>query len=232
METYSKNVLIFFCLVIVFTLAGFYNSYIRFLPDFNRFPIIIHLHFFAFLCWFALLIIQPVLIKKNKIEMHRRIGKLSYFLVPVLIITIALLIAQQVQRQLTTSKQDAAFTAMVGLLDILSFSIFYTIAMVNKKNIRWHVGFLLAATLIILNPGLSRLLNQIQPGLGLIVAALLPFVISISIIILEKIKYKRAILHSPYFLFLCIWSLEIILLVNISTKVFWINMVADLFSSK
>jgi uncharacterized membrane protein YozB (DUF420 family) len=106
-----------------------------------------------------------VLIKRNKIETHRRIGKLSYFLVPVLILTIALLISQQVQRQLAISKQEAAFTAMVGLLDILSFSIFYTIAMVNKKNIRWHAGFLLAATLIILNPGLSRLLNQIHPGL-------------------------------------------------------------------
>jgi hypothetical protein len=172
-----------------------------------------------------------VLIKRNKIETHRRIGKLSYFLVPVLILTIALLISQQVQRQLAISKQEAAFTAMVGLLDILSFSIFYTIAMVNKKNIRWHAGFLLAATLIILNPGLSRLLNQIHPGLGLVVAVFLPFVISISIIILEKLKYKRAVLHSPYFLFLCIWSLEILLLMNISTKVFWINMVADLFSS-
>ena len=221
MERKDTLLIIFFTIVVIVSLAGFFNSYIRFLPATDKFPMVIHVHFTAFTCWFVLLILQPILIHKKKYELHRKIGKLSYFIAPVLVFTIIMLVRNQVIRMADISENDAAVTAFIGLLDALSFSVYYCIAMINKHNIRWHVAFLIAATLVILNPGMSRLFNHLKPGLGLPAAVLLPFIISISIIAVEKIKCKRPILKSPYFLFLCCWITEIIVLMTVPTTKFW-----------
>lgn len=221
MEKKIKLVLFFFLAVVTISLIGFFNSYIRFFPDIYKFPLLIHIHFTAFACWFAMIIVQPILIKQKKYEWHRKIGRLSYFLAPVLVISILLLVKAQVKRVITVSENDAAVIALIGLLDAISFSVFYIIAMHNKSNLRWHVAFLIAATLIVLNPGMSRLLNQIKPGLGLAAAVFLPFIVSSAIIIYEKIKLKRHIVKSPYFLFFCCWTLEIVLFITVPNTEIW-----------
>ena len=226
MERKHNFLIIFFTVVVIVSLAGFFNSYIRFLPRIDKFPWIIHIHFTAFLCWFAVLIIQPILIRRKKYELHRKIGRLTYFLAPILVFTILMLVRNQVIRIADVSASDAAVTAFIGLLDAISFSVYYTIAMINKRNLRWHIAFLIAATLVILNPGLSRLLNHIKPGLGLPAAVLLPFVISISIIAIEKIKCKRQILKNPYFIFLCCWTTEILLLMTVPSTELWKKIIA------
>lgn len=221
MERKNKLLILLFVAVAAVSLAGFFNSYIRFLPDTDRFPIVIHIHFVAFLCWFALLIIQPILIKRKKYQLHRKIGKLSYFIPPVLVVTILILVHNQTKREINTSEDNAAIIAFIGLLDAVSFSAYYLIAMFNRRNLRWHVAFIIAATLIILNPGMSRLLNHLKPGLGLPTAVFFPFIVSISILLIEKFKYKKPILRSPYFLFFCCWAFEILLLIFIPETKFW-----------
>lgn len=230
MEKKITILTVFFVLVVVLSLAGFFNSYIQFLPDFGKFKFAIHLHFGAFLCWFALLIIQPILIKNKKYALHRKLGKLSYFIAPIILVTILILVRNQVQRELAASEENAAFTGLIGLLDAISFSVFFTIAMVNRKNQRWHVAFIIAATLIILNPGMSRLLNQIKPGSGLLFAIVFPFIVSLGIFTYEKIKLRREIVKNPYFLFFICWTFEILLFVTLPQTSFWQGMVFKLLN--
>lgn len=228
METKNKLLILFFVAVMIITITGFFNSYIKFLPDTDKFPAIIHIHFVAFAFWLALIVIQPILIRKRKYELHRKVGKLSYLIAPVLVLTILILVKNQTKREIGVSESNAAVTAFIGLLDAISFSVYYIIAMVNKGNVRWHVAFLIAATLVVLNPGMSRLLNQIRPGLGLLIAIILPFIVSISIILLEKIKCKRLVLKNPYFLFLCCWTVEIVLLGTVPGTELWRNLIVSL----
>lgn len=228
MEKKYKLLILLFTIITLVSLAGFIRSYFSFFPDFSRFKTVIHLHFLAFTCWFALIIIQPVLITQNRLDLHRRLGKLSYFVAPVLLITIALLVREKIGREMLISKQEAAMTAFIGLMDMISFATCYVIAMKYKNNVRWHIAFIIGASLIVLNPGMARLLNYFHEGNGLIAAVLTPFVVSISIFVFERIKFKRPVLKSPYFLFFSLWTLEIFLLILIPQKPFWIEMVAGL----
>lgn len=230
MERKTSVLILFFVFTVLVSLAGFFNSYIRYLPETGRFPFVIHIHFAAFFCWFVLLIVQPILIYKKNYGLHRNIGKLTYFIAPVLVTTILILVSSQTKREIRVSEEKAAVTALIGFLDAISFSVYYIIAMVNKRNIRWHVAFIIAATLVILNPGMSRLLNHLKPGLGLPAAVLIPFIVSISILLVEKVKYKRAILKSPYFLFFCCWTLEIVLLMTVPGTEFWKNFVGQIIN--
>lgn len=227
----NQLLIAFFFSVVVISLAGFFNSYIRFLPDTTKFPPVIHIHFAAFICWFALLLVQPILIWRKKYALHQKIGKISYFLTPVLVVTILILVIRQTKREMNISEDKAAITAFIGLLDAISFSAYYLIAMFNRKNLRWHIAFIIAASLIILNPGMSRLLNHIKPGLGLPASVLFPFIISISIVLIEKIRWKKRVLQSPYFLFLCCWIFEIALFITIPKTDFWHSLIRKLINS-
>ena len=229
MERKTNVLLYFFIFVLLISLLGFFNTYLKFFPHVGKFPYVIHFHFSAFIAWFFLLITQPILIKQQRIDLHRKFGKLSYVLAPILILTIIILAINQIKRELSLAENNAAVIAFIALIDILSFSTYFIIAMLNSKNLRWHVAFLVAATLVVLNPGLSRLLNQIEYGLGMLVAVLLPFVLSIFVICIERIKYKRPILRSPYFLYLCMLTITILMFATIPKTEFWINFVNSTF---
>lgn len=229
-KKYTLLILLFIAIALT-SIVGFYTSYLSFFPNYGKFQLAIHIHFLAFICWFAVIVAQPILIAKKKFKLHRQLGRASYFLAPILVATILILVNEKVQREMPISKNDAAITALIGLLDATSFTIFYLIAMVNKKNVRWHVAFIIAATLIVLNPGMARLMNQISYGLGLISAVIFPFIVSITVFIVEKIKLKRDILKSPYFLFFICWLLEIVILVVVPQSTFWLNLVSD-FANK
>ena len=117
--------------------------------------------------------------------------------------------------------------AFITFVDILSLAGFYLIAVINSKNLRWHVAFMLATSLVILNPGLARLLNLIKPGLGMSVVFIM-FLFTAIVFLYEKFKYKKPILKSPYFAIFMLWLLEIILLVTIPGTSFWQSLILAL----
>lgn len=221
MENRHRILIVLFAVIAAICLAGFYRSYFSYFPDIGRFPALIHIHFIAFLGWFGFVILQPILICKEQYVLHRKIGKLSYFLAPVLVITIALLTREKILRELPESESDASITAFIGLMDIISFSVCYLIAMINRHHLRWHVALIIGATLIVLNPGMARLLNNIEPGLGLLGAVVVPFIVPIAVIVFEKIKFSRPVFKSPYFVFLALWTLEIVLFIVLPSTLLW-----------
>ena len=119
MEKQINTLLYFFIFVVLISTIGFFNSYLKFFPDFNKFPYVIHIHFLAFATWFLLLITQPILIKRKKIKLHRKIGKLSYFLAPILVVTIVILATNQIQREILLAGNNAEITAFITLIDIV-----------------------------------------------------------------------------------------------------------------
>jgi hypothetical protein len=228
MERNYKTLITFFVAVSVISMLGFFTSYLSAFPQYGKFPVVIHIHFIAFLCWLALTIIQPVLIKKKNFSLHRKLGTFSYFIAPVMVVTMAILIITKVKRLLLNSPDDAIVEAFIGLLDVVSFTTYYIVAMLNRRNVRWHVAFIVSATLIVLNPGMARLLNQVQPGLGMLGAVVIPFVVPLCVILYEKISLKKPIFKSPYALFFLCWALEIVLLIMVPQTDFWKGIVEGL----
>src|SRR5687768_182307 len=76
--------------VLIILFWGFYRTYIVFFPAFEGFQFIHHFHGVLMLVWMALLIIQPWLIARRKHRIHKLIGRLSFVLAPLLIISIFL----------------------------------------------------------------------------------------------------------------------------------------------
>lgn len=217
------NTLIFLFVAFLFiSLAGFYRSYFQYFPYFKNTTPFTHIHFVIFLSWFAVLIWQPILIKQKNFALHRKVGRISYFLAPAMVISILVIVKLNIANNLTLSGGQAAVAAAGAVLDAVFFSVFYIAGVVNRHKIRRHVAFLVGASLIVLNPGLGRLVsNMFHQDIGVPAMAITPYLVAISIIVYEKFKLKRALLNSPYLFIILFWTLELVFFVVLSSAGFW-----------
>ena len=179
-----------------------------------------------------MLVWQPILIKRKKFELHRKIGRLTYFLAPVMFITILEMVVVNFPRNLANNGEQAYAAATGAILGAVFFVIYYLISMFNKRNMRWHVAFILAASITILDAGLGRLASNLtSQGMGILIEILTPYLIAFSILLYEKLKLNRAILKSPYFLFSLLWTLHVALFVSLSANAVWQNLLKKILIS-
>ena len=82
MEIGNTRLVYFFGAIALITFLGFYKKYFSLMPDFPGLKQIHHFHALALTTWLTMLIVQPILITRQKMTAHRLIGKLSYLLVP------------------------------------------------------------------------------------------------------------------------------------------------------
>ncbi|RZJ69882.1 hypothetical protein [Flavobacterium sp.] len=218
-----------FILIALISTSGFYFSYFAKLASLGDFFFVTHLHLFLFFCWFAMLIVQPILVRRRKPELHRKIGRLSYFLAPLIVVSILVLVFNAIPRNYANSPEQAAITAVGGILDVISFSICYVIAMVKKRDLRWHVAFIIGASLIVLNPGLGRLVsNLVNNDAGILAMVVTPFLFAFTILCYEKFKLKRPMLKSPYLAFAFVWICELALFIVLPQTAFWKELIASM----
>ena len=71
--------------IVLILLSGFafYPGYIAI--EKQSLPWLVHIHTLLMVVWMVMLFGQAYLIKKNQYKLHRTIGKLSYFMVPMLL---------------------------------------------------------------------------------------------------------------------------------------------------
>ena len=95
LETRSYDVTakaFFIAMVFLFILlqVAFHPTYLQYFPQFKRFSWIHHTHGALMVSWVIMLVIQPCLIYKGKYKIHRLIGKISYFIAPLMLISMFL----------------------------------------------------------------------------------------------------------------------------------------------
>lgn len=196
---------VFFVIILLVTIGGFYQSYFGFFPDFVELPFIMHLHAISFLIWFALLIIQPMLIRKKKLAWHRVLGKFSYGVVAVILFTILAMTKFSYDRELALHKSEAEILATLirPFVDAIYFVGFYLAAVLNAKKLFVHISFIIATSLVIVEPAMGRMVPVIIASGKLWILMLMSVIlygIPLVLMVIEKIKFKRKMLTSPYLL--------------------------------
>jgi len=157
MEKAYRNVVYFFVAILILTFAGFFKSYFALLPEFKGVNNVKHFHATMMLLWLAMLITQPLLIKYKRLDLHRKLGKASYFLVP-LILTSMFLIGRMgyLRDAVDLPEQENIGLLALTIPDIFAFSILYVLAMVNKNKAAIHMRYIIGTSLLLISPGLGR----------------------------------------------------------------------------
>ena len=148
-----------------------------------------HFHGIMMIIWISLLIAQPILIRKNKLKTHRLLGKISYLIGPLVLVSM-LLITHHYRRLVTTPSGITFANLNVWL-------VCYIIAIVYRHKTSIHARAMIGTAISLLDPIFMRFMFYIvSPMLHL--SYPLPFFIGIGIIfgvlitlILLERKQKR-----------------------------------------
>ena len=85
----NRNATFALACLFLFAFLGFWPNYFSILLDQANWRF--HFHGLALISWCVLMVLQTYLIRANKRAIHKKVGKISYLLVPIVIISTILL---------------------------------------------------------------------------------------------------------------------------------------------
>lgn len=166
-------------LLIPVAFFGFYPTYFSKLTETAT---VFHLYAFFMVLWIAMAIIQPLLIKRKNTRLHRLIGKISYFIMPVVFITAWFVIRYVYNVQIDKFREEgiaagtpfsdietrskAADYIAIGIVYLGWLVVFYTMAVINRKRMLFHATYMFAAILTLLGPTADRLIYFTLTDIG------------------------------------------------------------------
>lgn len=155
-------------------LIGFHKTYTMFFPSFKGFRWEQHFHGIMLMSWFAMLIIQPFLIKFGKNKIHRTLGKAGYVLAPLVCYSIFLVTKMVYHREIAIRPESSVLAQLsLDIPTIFIFGLFFTLAMVNRHKSDVHMRYMIGTSLLMIGPGLGR---------TLIIFGGIPFPVTVSIV--------------------------------------------------
>ena len=174
--------------LLIISFIAFWPSYYAVIQESDFY---IHFHAITAILWFALLIVQPVLIKKRKLKLHRLVGKISCPVAVLVIISIVLL----AHNRISTSPQEFyAFRTYILYLQIslaFVFAVTYGLAIWYRKTKPIHARLMVATSFTFIDPVLARLLYIVSPDLPINGQWLTFGIINIILIALSLIDRKN-----------------------------------------
>ena len=170
MERNYRTILWVTVSLLTISFLGFYKTYFGFFPRFEGTSWVVHFHVFTILSWFAMLLAQGWLAKNGRIEQHRKIGRLSYLLAPLILIGFVL-----ITNHGQLKNKDAGLLGAT-IFDGGMFVLFYVLAIINRRNTAYHARYMILTAIPFINPGLGRFISpaiSLPVELVLILALLL-----------------------------------------------------------
>jgi len=151
----------YFSLLLLLSIIGFWNSYFsNLLNETNGY---IHFHAATMLLWLGLLITQAMLIKNNQYKLHKTLGRLSYVLVPLIIVSLILL----AHKQITIYEYGVSYSRLYILFLQFSlltiFVISYVLAIIFKHSPLVHARFMISTALTFIDPIVARIPLNLPP---------------------------------------------------------------------
>lgn len=149
----------FFLGLIPLVIAGFWNSYIsKLFGDTTGLNGYMHFHATLMSFWIVLLVVQPILIRKKMLRVHRLIGRFSYVLAPLILVSMLFLIHKGGGSR--PIEEQGFVNAILGLMGLFIFGACYLIAVVNRRVAPIHARAMVATGLALLDPTLMRFLGS------------------------------------------------------------------------
>ncbi|HEY5405789.1 MAG TPA: hypothetical protein VIJ92_01830 [Ginsengibacter sp.] len=191
MDKTYKYIGYFMLLLIPLIFAGFYKSYFQSFPFAENIHVFEHLHAFIASVWVLMLIVQPFLILNKKNALHRKVGKLSYIVFPLLIVSFIPQIIKIIHSQ---DIVNLFFPLSDGILLIA----FYSLAIYNRNQRSKHMRYMIASALVLLGPTVGRIGPTLLGWSGNFtqnVQYAIIYTILISLILYDKKNHRK---FQPY----------------------------------
>jgi hypothetical protein len=198
--------------ILLVLLWGFYRTYIVFFPSFEGFEFVQHFHGVMMTLWMACLIAQPLLISRKKHRVHKLIGKISFVLAPLLMISIFGVSRMTFERNLSASTmEDAVAMISLSIPGLIIFAGLYGLAIANRPRTYYHMRYMIGTALLMIGPGLGRVLIlsfEIPPPIGISITLAAVSVLAVTLLVLDLIKKQD---YKPFLIVTALMVLQSVL---------------------
>ncbi|MDP2413140.1 hypothetical protein [Daejeonella sp.] len=226
-KLFYGNAYLYFILAAVLTIFAFFPSYFNRLTSTDNAH---HFHGITATLWLVLLIIQPFLYKTGNLKWHRRIGKLSFLLVPLIILSALNMVQIMLIRKDSFPPFVPYQLAFIDFVTLIQFLLFYILAIYKRKEIQLHARYIACTVLGPLIPALTRLLFQFPIINNFDKSLNISYIIIETVLVLLLLDDKRTgMIHLPYLLALVLFILQHLLMNFVSQWEFWIK-IMDAFA--
>lgn len=142
-------------------IAGFWIPYFSQIPNFDRtITLPVHAHALLLFAWIVLLVVQPFAIRTGAFALHRLLGRLSYVLMPLIVISTAAMVHKEYHENLDGGMNAHAALAaeFLSVSQLALLSGFYCSAVIHikRRNVAAHMRAMICIALILLPAGLAR----------------------------------------------------------------------------
>ncbi len=147
---------IYFVLFFLFAIWAFWPSYYS-----NPFQVTqtnVHVHGILMTCWCLMLIAQATLIRFKKYSLHKTVGKLSYGLVPLILVS-GVNVAHFNMTHVTDVPIEHYYLIFGHLyISFVAFAILYGLAIWFRKDSATHARYMICTIFPAFTPVFSRLI--------------------------------------------------------------------------
>ncbi|SHH61187.1 hypothetical protein SAMN04488109_4621 [Chryseolinea serpens] len=181
-------------------LLGFWHGYIsELIAGTSRHASLFHFHGVMMSLWIAMLIVQPILIRKKKFAAHRLIGKFSFVVMPLLVLSIL-----QVMHYEGLLFPEEALTFLGVMNGSILMSTFYLIAIANRSRVAIHARAMVCTGITMIQPASDRVLFHLFkmefPTIIFVSWAMI-YALLIVLIVMER-KEKAGRWVFPFYIFM------------------------------
>jgi hypothetical protein len=150
----------FFLLLVGLTwlgvVSGFGLDMIAHFRGTRAYPLIVHLHAQLFVGWLVLLTAQVLLIRNRRADIHRRLGMIAAWMVPVMVV-VSLATAWTVQHQMVLLGRHRTQFISINITDMLGFATLAFAGLALRRDSSAHKRLMLLSTLYLSTAGFARL---------------------------------------------------------------------------
>ena len=151
----------YFAGLLLIALISFWPSYLSQLGAQTAYT---HLHASLATLWILMLIAQPMLIRANRRDWHRTLGKVSYLLAPVLIVSVILLASSRIKSVPAEAFPIRSYILYLQASLIVVFAFCYAAAIWTRREMAVHARFMICTAFTLIDPVLIRLAFWIGPN--------------------------------------------------------------------
>jgi uncharacterized membrane protein len=209
MERQYRNLGYFLLILVAFVAVGFYKPYFALIPNFDPgITPLVQVHAILLMSFVALLVAQPLLIRYRQRELHKSLGRLTYFLMPLLVASCVGVIFKEYAEALSRAPATALRSIFSDVAQLLLLVVFYMLAILNRRNVPVHMRYMIAVALIVAPAGIARVLGYWfdvpRYASGLASNALLDVVL-IALLLFDRRNHLN---YRPYLLVLPLFALS------------------------
>lgn len=205
-----KNSVFYFLLLLVIIFIAFWETYFSKLPW--GIDSYIHFHALTMLLWVVMLISQAYLIRNKRFALHQTLGKLSYVLVPFIVVSLLMLAHNNVDPGSSGISPTRLYILFLQLSLLFVFVLAYSLAIFYRHSPVNHARYMICTALTMVDPAVARLpvdLPEIPFSYQIYTFGLVDIIL-LTLIVLERNKKSGRIVF-PFMLvvFLIVQSLNL-----------------------